>query len=147
FYDYFDELRAQVRRCLGGHLGRKAGVFPGETAIGVSALLSLFCDVAAQNVPLSDVDEYGYPMLWPLLLKYVERHCNKWNAYYRTAKRGAAETSLDADPVDYRADAGESALAEACEALYARLTEAEQKVLEGRLRGETLKEIARGINR
>src|SRR5437660_9055534 len=63
FYDYFEELKVQVRR----HLGRsKAAAMPGTSAIAHSALLSMFCDLAIQQVPLSDVDEYGCPMLWPL---------------------------------------------------------------------------------
>jgi hypothetical protein len=42
FYDYFEELQRHTRR----HLGRKAQVMPGETAVAHSALLSLFCDLA-----------------------------------------------------------------------------------------------------
>src|SRR5881392_852383 len=87
FYDYFDELKAQVRK----YLGSKAKTMPGTSGIAQSALLSMFCDLAIHKVPLSDVDEYGYPMLWPMLLKYVERHCNKWKAYYRASKRKGAQ--------------------------------------------------------
>src|SRR5262245_7614959 len=96
FYAYFEELKAEVRR----HLRGKARTMPGSSAVVQSALLSMFCDLAFAQIPLSDVDEYGYPMLWPLVLKYIERHCNKWNAYYRAKKRKAGETELAVDPAD-----------------------------------------------
>jgi hypothetical protein len=67
FYRYFEELKWQVRKYLSG----KARNMAGTTAVAESALMGLFCDVAIQSIPLADVDEYGYPMLWPLLLKYV----------------------------------------------------------------------------
>src|SRR4051812_45387045 len=87
FYEYFDELKQHVRR----HLSGKARMHPGETNIAQSALFSLFSDLSAQQIPLSDVDEDGYPMLWPLLLKYLERHCEKWKKYYRARKRSGTE--------------------------------------------------------
>jgi hypothetical protein len=67
FYQYFEELKAEVRKYLGG----KARVMPGESAIAHSALLSLFCDLALQQIPLSDTDEYGYPMLCDLALQQI----------------------------------------------------------------------------
>ncbi len=144
FYDYFEELKAEVRR----HLKGKARLMPGTSAIAQSALLSLFCDLAVQNVPLSDVDEYGYPMLWPLVLCYVERHCNKWKGYYRAKKRKGRETELAAEPADHRAEVGEeSAFADACEALYGKLSPEDRSILEGRLKDETLEQIANRINR
>jgi hypothetical protein len=144
FYGYFEELKREIRK----HLGGKARAVPGSSAVAHSALLSLFCDLAVQQIPLSEVDEYGYPMLWPLLLKYVERHCNKWNAYYRAKKRQGSEGGLAVDPPDHREAVGEeSAFVEACEALCARLSAEEQAVLEGRLRDETLDQIAARIGR
>jgi len=151
FYAYFDDLKQQARR----HLGRKARALPGESAVAQSALVSLFCDLALTQVPLTEVDEHGYPMLWPLLLKYLERHCDKWNKYYLAKKRKGIAVSLggsadapDIDPADYRAPADdESGFAEACEALSARLSNEERTVLEGRLKGETLEQIAVRIRR
>jgi hypothetical protein len=145
FYAYFDELKAQIRRCLGHS---KAAEMPGSSAIAHSALLSMFCDLAIQKIPLADVDEYGCPMLWPLLLRYIERHCNKWKAWYRAIKRQGVQISLTIDPTDHRAPASEeSAFADVCEKLYARLSAEEQAVLEGRLRDESLEEIAKRIGR
>jgi RNA polymerase sigma factor (sigma-70 family) len=144
FYAYFEELKAEVRR----HLSGKARTMPGTSAVAHSALLSMFADLAVHQIPLSDVDEYGYPMLWPLLLKYIERHCNKWMAYYRAKKRQGTETSLAVEPADHRADsAEESEFVDACEALYAKLAGEEKAVLEGRLRDETLEQIASRIGR
>jgi ECF sigma factor len=154
FYAYFEDLKQQARR----HLSRKARALPGDSAVAQSALVSLFCDLALTQVPLTDVDEHGYPMLWPLLLKYLERHCDKWNKYYRAKKRKGIEVSLaaspptedapDIEPADYRAPADdESGFAEACEALSARLSNEERAVLEGRLKGETLEQIAARIRR
>jgi hypothetical protein len=96
FYDYFEDLKWQARR----HLNRKAAAMPGASAVAQSALLSLFCDLALQQVLLSDVDEYGYPMLWPLMLKYLERHCDKWNKYYLAKKRKGAKVSLGGSIAD-----------------------------------------------
>ena len=155
FYDYFEDLKRRVR----AHLGRPAAVVPGPSAVAQSALLSMFCDLAIQQIPLGDVDEYGCPMLWPLLLKYLERHCDKWNKYYLALKRKATVLSLEAgradvegapgiDPPDHRAPAeAEAAYIAACEALAARLSAEEQAVLEGRLKDETLEEIAQRIGR
>jgi hypothetical protein len=153
FYDYFEDLKRRVR----GHLGRKAAVVPGESAVAQSALLSMFCDLAIQQIPLGDVDEYGCPMLWPLLLKYLERHCDKWNKYHRALKRNATVLSLEVgraegtpgiDPHDHRAPAeAETAFAAAVAKLVAQLTEEEQKVLEGRLKDEALPVIAQRIGR
>jgi RNA polymerase sigma factor (sigma-70 family) len=155
FYAYFDELKRQVHR----RLSRKASAMPGSTAIAHSALLSMFCDLAVQQIPLSDVDEHGYPMLWPLLLKYVERHCDKWNKYYQAKKRAGTAVSLSAggaapdtsaaiDPADYRAPAtDENDFDSVCEALYARLSPEERIVLEARLRDETLEQIAARLGR
>jgi RNA polymerase sigma factor (sigma-70 family) len=152
FYDYFEDLKRQARR----HLGRRAATVPGSSAVAQSALLSLFCDLAVQQVPLADVDEHGYPMLWPLVLRYVERHCDKWNKYYLAKKRKGAEVSLGAggadgdrlDPADHREAAEDEAkFVAACEALSDRLSEEERAVLEGRLRDETLEQIAARIGR
>jgi DNA-directed RNA polymerase specialized sigma24 family protein len=146
FYDYFEDLKRRVR----GHLGRKAAVVPGPSAVAQSALLSMFCDLAIQQIPLGDVDEYGCPMLWPLLLKYLERHCDKWNKYYKTLKRDATVLPLKPgiDPPDHRAPAdAETAWAAAVAKLVAQLTPEEQDVLERRLKDETLVDIAQGIGR
>ena len=147
FYEFFDELKAHVRR----YLGYRARKFPGSSAVAQSALFSLFCDLALQQVCLSDVDEHGYPALWPLLLKYLERHCHKWNKYYRARKRKAREVSLAAggpgrpaiDPPDHRAPAGdEGEVGAALEALYAKLTPRQRRVAERTAGGHTLAEVA-----
>jgi hypothetical protein len=92
FYRYFEELKRLARSLL----RRKARAFPGESAVAQSALLSLLADASFHQIPLTDVDEEGYPALWPLLLKYIERHCNKWNKYYRAKKRQGKEVPLAA---------------------------------------------------
>jgi DNA-binding CsgD family transcriptional regulator len=140
FYAYFDELKAHVRR----YLGYKARKFPGSSAVAQSALFSLFCDLALQQVCLSDVDEHGYPALWPLLLKYLERHCNKWKKYYQALKRRAVEVPQAAiDPPDPRGDEGE--VGAALEALYARLTLRQRRVAELTAEGHTLAEVAAAL--
>jgi DNA-directed RNA polymerase specialized sigma24 family protein len=145
FYDYFEDLKRRVR----GHLSRPAAVVPGPSAVAQSALLSMFCDLAIQQIPLGDVDEYGCPMLWPVLLKYLERHCDKWNKYYLTqAHRPPVSMSPGMDYPDHRAPAdAETAWADAVAKLVAQLTKEEQQVLEGRLKDETLEEIAQRIGR
>jgi len=151
-YAYFEDLKQQARRCL----GHKARTMPGDSALVQSALLSLFCDLALQQIPLSDVDEHGYPMLWPLLLRYVERHCDKWNKYYLAKKRLGVEVSLGAtgsdeadgfEPADPHDPTDERAFEAACLALSTRLSEEEQAVLQGRLRDETLEQIATRVGR
>jgi hypothetical protein len=148
FYRYFDELKRHVRTYLRG----KARLFPGESHVAQSALFSLFCDVAVHQVPLQDVDEHGYPMLWPLLLKYVERHCEKWRKYYRAKKRRGPEASLSGDadrlgidPPDHRAGNDEAEVGAALEALYARLTPRQRRVADLSAQGRTLTEIAAEI--
>jgi RNA polymerase sigma factor (sigma-70 family) len=152
FYAYFEELK----RCARRHLSRPAGAVPGSSAVAQSALFSLFRDVEAQRIPLSDVDEYGYPMLWPLLLRYVERHCDKWNKWHEVEKRRAKVVSLGGgadgqpgvDPADHRAAPDdEEKFAAILEALSARLSAEERKVLECRLQGESLEQIAARIGR
>jgi DNA-directed RNA polymerase specialized sigma24 family protein len=153
FYDYFEDLKRRVR----SHLGRKAAAVPGESAVAQSALLSMFCDLAIQQIPLDDVDEYGCPMLWPLLLKYLDRHCDKWNKYYLAVKRNATVLSLEVgraegapgiDPRDDRAPPDpETAWADAVAKLVAQLNKEEQEILEGRLKDETLPVIAQRIGR
>jgi hypothetical protein len=146
FYDYFDELKGHVRK----HLSGKARMFPGESHVAQSALFSLFCDLALQQVPLCDVDEHGYPMLWPLLLKYIERHCAKWKKYYRAKKRRGTEVPLAADPLratldppDHRGPAGdEEAVGAALVALYQKLTPRQRRVTDLTAQGRTLVEIA-----
>jgi hypothetical protein len=90
FYDYLDEPKRYVRK----YLGRMPRMFPGDSAVAESALFSLFCNATRAGLSLSEVDEEGYPALWPLLLLYIEQHCNKWNKYYRAKKRnGVANRS------------------------------------------------------
>jgi ECF sigma factor len=151
FYAYFEDLKRLARR----HLGRKARSMPGESAVAQSALLSLFCDLALTTIPFTDVDEHGKPMLWPCLLKYVERHCDKWNKYYLAKKRSGVEVSLAGsaeeggfDPADHRAPADdETRFAEALEALAIRLSDEELAILEGRLKDESLEQLAARIGR
>jgi transcriptional regulator len=146
FYAYFDELKEHVRK----HLSGKARQFPGESQVAQSALFSLFCDLALQQIPLSDVDEYGYPMLWPLLLKYIERHCEKWKKYYRAKKRQGTEVPLSTDssgvginPPDHRAPADdEETIGTALAALHAKLTPRQRRVADLTAQGRTLAEIA-----
>jgi DNA-binding CsgD family transcriptional regulator len=145
FYAYFEELKGHVRK----YLSAKARLFPGESHVAQSALFSLFCDLAVQQIPLEDVDEHGYPMLWPLLLKYIERHCEKWKKYYRAKKRNAAEVPLSGaagapgvEPADYRAADDEAAVGEALAALYERLTPRQRRVADLSAEGCTLAEIA-----
>jgi len=38
-------------------------------------------------------------MLWPLLLRYIERHCDKWNKRYQTKKWGACEVRSEVERV------------------------------------------------
>jgi hypothetical protein len=151
FYEYFEELKSHVRK----HLSQKAKVLPGESAVAQSALLSLFCDATLARVPLTDIDEYGYPALWPLLLKYVERHCNKWNKYYRAKKRKGVEVSLSSDdssapgidPPDHRSAADdEEVVGATLEALYAKLTPRQRRVADLTALGHTLKEIATALD-
>jgi hypothetical protein len=150
FYAYFDELKDHVRRYLHG----KARQFPGTSHVAQSALFSLFCDVMLHKVPLQDVDEHGYPMLWPLLLKYIERHCEKWKKYYRAKKRCGAEVSLapaDADgpgldPADHRAPAGdEEVVGAALAELYQRLTPRQRQIADLSAQGRTLAETAAAL--
>lgn len=153
FYAYFEELKGHVRR----YLGRKAKLVTGETAVAQSALWSMFCDVAVQRVPLDEVDDLGYPMLWPLLLKYIERHCDKWNKFFQAKKRRGGETSFSAvgpagesvglDPADHRSGDDSAQFDELCRSLEAKLTPEEQQVFAARLQDRTLAEIAVQIGR
>ncbi len=141
FYEYLDELKQEVRR----RLPREAQAFPGSSAIAQSALGSMLADLAWHRIPLSDTDEFGYPMLWPLLLKYVERHCNKWRAYYRTKKRSGQAVPLQA--VGELRDHRESATSEEdfislCTAFFDKLDPLDQRICQGRLENKSLAEIA-----
>jgi hypothetical protein len=150
FYSYFEELKGLARSLL----RRKARAFPGESAVAHSALLSLLADVTFHQIPLTDVDEEGYPALWPLLLKYIERHCNKWNKYYRAKKRQGKEVALgthgESQPAVDPADAGpspaeEAEFAEAWEVLEQRLAPRQYQVATLAAQGRTLEEIARAL--
>jgi RNA polymerase sigma factor (sigma-70 family) len=149
FYEYFEELKSHVRRYLTG----KARHFPGASHVAHSALFSLFCDLSVQQIPLQDVDEYGYPMVWPLLLKYIERHCEKWKKYYRARKRQGAEVSLSGgeeehgiDLPDRRAPADdEEALGTALATLYEQLTPRQRRVADLSAQGLTLEAIAKDL--
>jgi DNA-binding CsgD family transcriptional regulator len=146
FYQYFDELKSHVRKYLSG----KARLVPGESHIAQSALFSMFCDLAISQVPLQDTDEYGYPMLWPLLLGYIERHCEKWKKYYRAKKRRGVEVPLGSsdaqgpgiDPPDYRSSSDESEVGAALVELYEKFTQRQRRVADLSAQGRTLAEIA-----
>ncbi len=147
FYAYLSELKQHVRR----HLNRNVRSFPGESGIAQSALFSFFRDAAEQNVPLQDVDEDGYPMLWPLLLKYLERHCEKWKKYFRAKKRSGIVVSADSagidgatfDMVDHRTPApDEESIESALVALSARMTERQRQIANLTAAGRTLEQIA-----
>jgi DNA-binding CsgD family transcriptional regulator len=145
FYRYFDELKGHVRKYLSG----KARLYPGESHIAQSAMFSLFCDLAVSQIPLEDTDEYGYPMLWPLLLKYLERHCDKWKKYYRAGKRRGTEVSLAGpglDPPDHRGSPGdEDAVGAALAALYGQLTPRQRRIADLSAQGRTLQETAAAL--
>jgi hypothetical protein len=147
FYSYFEELK-QLARSL---LRRKARAVPGESAVAQSALLSMLADVSVSQMPLADVDEEGYPALWPLLLKYMERHCNKWNKYYRAKKRQGTEVSLGApggsqpalDPAEPRPSPAEEAeFADVWDMLESKLKPRQREVATLAAQGRTLEEIA-----
>src|SRR5262249_55510248 len=88
-----------------------------------------------------------------------ERHCDKWNKYYRAKKRQGTEVPLGPggaraagrlgiDPADYREPAdAEDRFVACCERLCSLLSEEEQKVLLLRLQDKTLEEIALKIGR
>ena len=141
FYAYFGELKAHARRAL----GHRARVFPGESHVAQSALFSLFADAAAGSLPFGDVDAEGYPMLWPLLLRYIERHCEKWKKYYRAKKRHAPEVPLAAAGVDPPAPDADAGLDEALAELHRRLTPRQQQVAALSAEGRTLEQIAREL--
>jgi DNA-binding CsgD family transcriptional regulator len=147
FYQYFDELKGHVRKYLSG----KARLVPGESHVAQSALFSMFCDLTVQQIPLQDVDEFGYPMLWPLLLAYIERHCEKWKKYYRARKRRGVEIPLgggdsqgpNIDPPDYRSPADDEAtIGAALAALYEKFTPRQRRVADLSAQGRTLAEIS-----
>ena len=103
FYEYFETLKA--RRWP--RLIQKVKVGVGEWAVLQSALVSMFQDVGHARLPLGDCDADLQPMFWPLLLGYLEGHCDKWNKYYQTKKRGGMElhfagtdSSAGLDPAD-----------------------------------------------
>jgi DNA-binding CsgD family transcriptional regulator len=145
FYAYFDELKEHVRRYLRGR-GR---LYPGESHVAQSALVSMFCDLAVQDIPLQEVDEYGYPMLWPLLLKYLDRHCEKWKKYHRAKKRSGGQVALGElpgfEPADRRGQSDEEAVAAALTALYEKLTPRQRLVADLSAQGRTLEEIAQEL--
>jgi RNA polymerase sigma factor (sigma-70 family) len=148
FLDYTEDLKRLASRWLTG----RARVMPGVSAVAASALASMLRDLAGGPIPLNDVDNQGRPALWPLLLKYVERHCKKWNAWYQAKKRKGVEVSLHAgvtiDPEDYRAPADdEKRFAEVLEELDKKLSEEERQVVEARLAGKTPAEIAEIIGK
>lgn len=137
FYAYFDELKQHARRAL----GYRARLFPGESHVAQSALFSLFADAAAAEVPLGEVDAEGYPMLWPLLLRYIERHGEKWKKYYRAKKRKATTVPLEVG-IDPASPPPETDLTEALEELNRRLTPRQQQVAALSAQGRTLEQIA-----
>jgi DNA-binding CsgD family transcriptional regulator len=145
FYAYFEELKKHARSAL----GHRARVFPGESHVAQSALFSMFADAASVGVPFGDVDEHGYPMLWPLLLRYIERHCEKWKKYYRAKKRSGTavplhgDAGLAIDPADHRTD--DAGLEEALAELHRRLTPRQQQIAALSAEGRTLEEIAREV--
>lgn len=149
FYQYFDQLRSRVR----SKLIVKARTAVGESAILHSALLSMFADVRALRIPLTDVDGDGRPMLWPLLLKYIERHCNKWNSYYRAAKvkqefpiGPSSDSSFGYDPAARDAGLDEEEILGLCEQLNSKMTKDEQAVFEDWIQGKTIEESAKRID-
>jgi DNA-binding CsgD family transcriptional regulator len=152
FYEFVDDLKHTAARSLGG----KARVMPGASAVAASALWSLLCDLAILKISLCDVDDQGRPALWPLMLKYVERHCDKWNKWHQAKMRQGVEVSLHGnvdgsrtiDPEDHRAPADDDErFAAALERLYAQLSDEERQVLGARLAGKSLAEIALLIGR
>ena len=110
----------------------------------------MFCDAALQQIPLQEVDEEGLPMLWPMLLKYIERHCEKWKKYYRAKKRKGAEVGLASpnraggvfDVADHRSGDDEETVGKALAELYGKLTPRQRRVADLSAEGRTLEEIA-----
>ncbi|MBY0228149.1 MAG: LuxR C-terminal-related transcriptional regulator [Gemmataceae bacterium] len=142
FYAYFDELKRHARSAL----SHRARQFPGDSHVAQSALFSLFADAAVARLPFGEVDAQGYPMLWPLLLRYIERHCEKWKKYHRAKKRQGTNVPLDAgiDPPDPRS--ADEDIGEALAELHRRLTPRQQQVAALSAEGRTLEEIARELD-
>lgn len=148
FYQYFDQLRNRVR----SKLIVKARTAVGESAILHSALLSMFVDVKTLRIPLTELDSDGRPMLWPLLLKYIERHCNKWNSYYRATKvkqefpiGPGTDSVAGYDPAAREAGIDEEEVLDICERLNANLAEDERAAFEDWVQGKTIEESAKRI--
>lgn len=149
FYDYFETLKAKVRP----RLIQKVKVGVGESAVLQSALVSMFQDVGHARLPLGDRDADGQPMFWPLLLGYLERHCDKWNKYYQTKKRGGVElhyAGTDSrgglDPADPHGELiDEAKVISACEKLEELLNDEERKVFDMWVEEKTLDETAQAL--
>lgn len=150
FYDYFEVLKAKV----GSQLANKVKVGVGESAVLQSALLSMFEDIGNLNIPLGECDDTGRPMHWPLLLSYIERHCDKWNKYYQTKKRGGKVVSFsgsnDAQGIDPADPKGifvdEAQVNEACDQLFRHLSAQERTVFEHWVEGKSLAESAEKLD-
>lgn len=149
FYDYFETLKAKVRP----RLIQKVKVGVGESAVLQSALVSMFQDVGHAKLPLGDRDADGQPMFWPLLLGYLERHCDKWNKYYQTKKRGAGEVRLGGteshaglDPADTHGELiDETQVLAACEKLESVLNDEERTVFDLWVEEKTLADTAKAV--
>lgn len=148
-YHYFERLKRAVGRQLAGKAKAKVDV----SGVVQSALFSLVQDARFAGVPLSDVDADGQPMLWPLLLRYLERHCDKWNKFWTAKKRAGGEVPVGpasddgpagADPADPRdTDWDDDRLEAACQALEQSLTTEEAGVFQDMVAQKTLDESAR----
>ena len=145
FYEYFEVLKGKVRAKATSKV--KAAV--GESAVVQSALFSLFEDVRHAGLPLDDRDHLGRPALWPLLLRHIERHCDKWNKYYRVRNErgfGGSDSQAGFDPADPRGDAlTEGDVRGVCDELAARMTAQESAVFGSWVAGHTLEESAAAV--
>jgi DNA-directed RNA polymerase specialized sigma24 family protein len=142
FYEYFDALKGKVR----AKATKKVKAAVGESAVVQSAIFSLFEDIRIAGIPMNERDDAGRPMLWPLLLRYLERHCDKWNKYYKIRAEqgfGGTESQAGFDPVDPQGDVlSEASVVAICESLAASMTAQEVAVFESWVDGHTLEQSA-----
>lgn len=142
YYQHFERLKGFARRQLQGKARDKVGA----SDIVQSALFSMVRDIEAANVPLLDLDQEGQPLLMPLLFRYLDRHCDKWNKHFQTLKRGGAEVPLGNSQIAEPAtsdDLFDRQLLEQIETFSRDLTEQEQRVFACWMDQQTLSETSR----
>ena len=146
FYEYFEALKSKVKAKATARVKSALG----ESAIVQSAIFSMFEDVRELGIPMDDRDELGRPMLWPLLLRYLERHCDKWNKYYNRRKEQSLGTiggDRDFDPADSGADAfDEGQIERVCETLTGKLTAEEREIFQLWVAGQSLEQTSQALS-